>query len=608
MRDGRRIPRAGWAVLCVSLFVVGLAVGALAERPAAGSSVSTGVAVVPRGGGPLDPTPSTGGPNTVIATIATNSGGIEGTFDPANGDIYIPTGVGLWANENTSNTTVISGATNTVVGQAFLGTLAYAQTPTYAPSNEEVYVADQNETVGPDNVTAYSGVDTIAANVDTGYTSYPSTPVYDPVNHYLYVSDTESYAPLSFVLDNVTVINTLTNSVVTQIPVGYDPETGVYDPADGDIYVPVNNAGSGDNISIINATTNTVLASPGGFNGPITPAYDPINQEVYFPNEGVGAYNITVVKGLSVVENISTGTDNDDLLYGSPTVDPINGDVYEVLLGPDEMGVISPTTNTFVHEVSAGVNSYANFAPTWDPVDQEMYAPGYSFYGGTGGVIAINTTTFDYQVIDVGGAPQTPTFDSTNDDLYVPNDETGNVSVINGGVSTTPPPPPGEYKVSFTETGLPTGAWWVIEFNGSTENVTASSYDFGNFHNTSAPGDPYDLESWYSEATCTFTGSSRTGDIEVDGHAVDTTLPFSCSSSTPPPPSSSSSSSGFLGLPGDEGYLLIGGIVAAIVVVAVVLMMVKRGPSRPSGPAPPPPPAVWSPPPPPPPPPPLPPP
>ena len=104
--------------------------------------------------------PAAGGSNTVIATIPINSGAAEGTFDPANGDLYIPTGVGIDSDGNTSNVTVISGATNTVVGQIFQGFTAAAQTPTYVPSNSEVYVADQNDTLYEDNVTAYSGTDT----------------------------------------------------------------------------------------------------------------------------------------------------------------------------------------------------------------------------------------------------------------------------------------------------------------------------------------------------------------------------------------------------------------------------------------------------------------
>ena len=63
-----------------------------------------------------------------------------------------------------------------------------------------------------------------------------------------------------------------------------------------------------------------------------------------------------------------------------------------------------------------------------------MYAPGYSFNGGTGGIFAFNATTNSLTtLIDVGGAPQTPTFDPVNDDLYVSDQDTNTISVIAAG-------------------------------------------------------------------------------------------------------------------------------------------------------------------------------
>jgi YVTN family beta-propeller protein len=378
--------------------------------------------------------------DTVIATISGISSPTTGTYDPANGDIYLPnTVLGLDSGNNGTNLTVLDGATNTVVAVASLGVGADYETPTYVPSNEELYVADQNGSIGVNNVTVYSGTDHVQANIDTGNASTPTTPVYDPINKYLYVSD-QSTASLFAVNNNVSVINTASNTVVTQIAVGEGPDPGVYDPADGDLYVPNFNSLSGTNLSIINASSATVIATISNLSSPITPVYNPVNQEVYVPDGGLNSSNLTILKGTTVVKTIELNTaDSGDLL--TPVVDPANGDVFVTLYATGGMAVISPS-NSIVTTISIGdLNSFYNHPSTYDPDNGEVYAPGYSFYGETGGVFAINATTnVVTTLIDVGGAPQTPVFDPANNEMFVPNEDTNNVSVIAAGPITSTSP------------------------------------------------------------------------------------------------------------------------------------------------------------------------
>ena len=381
--------------------------------------------------------------NRVITTIPLVSSPIAGTFDPANGDLYFPDSTfGFEAGDNSSNLTIVSGATDSIVATSFLGAYANPQTPTYAPSSHEMYVADQNGSTGIDNVSAYSPTNALVANIPTGYESSPTTAVYDPANQELYVADLTTEAYLEYPFENVSVVGTLSNTLVTQVPVGGEPVTGVYDPADGDLYVPNFDSANGTNVSVIDGATNTVVATIGGLSAPITPAYDPINQEVYVPDGG--GDNITVLKGTESVASIPVGDANTADLLAPPTVDPANGDVFEILWGTDQVLVIGPS-NAVVATIGPGVNSFANLAMTYDPINGEMYVPGYSFYGGSGGILAINATSDAVvAVIDVGGSPQTPTFDPDNDDLYVPNLDTNNISVIGGGpVAGGSPPPSG---------------------------------------------------------------------------------------------------------------------------------------------------------------------
>ncbi|HTS32434.1 MAG TPA: YncE family protein [Thermoplasmata archaeon] len=523
--------------------------------------------------------PAAGQTDKVIATISDVSSPTTGTFDPASGDVYLPdTTLGLDSGSNGTNLTVIDGATNAVSSVINLGPDAYYETPTYVPSNSELYVSDQNgSTLTINNVTAFSGTDTLVANIDTGNASWPTTPVYDPVNKYLYVADQNTFT-FDAAYDNVSVINTATNSVVTQIPVGLGPDSGVYDPADGDIYVPNFDFGSGWNLSIINASSNTVIATLSGLSSPITPVYDPVNQEVYVPGGGLNSSNITVIKGTSVVTTIEVNSlDTGDLV--TPVVDPVSGDVFVTLYATGGMEVLSPA-NAVVTTISIGsLNSFYNHPSTYDPANGEVYAPGYSFYGGTGGVFAINATTNTVTaLIDVGGAPQTPVFDPANDELFVPNEDTNNISVIGGGPFTHTSKP-GTYTVTFTETGLTSGASWNVSFNGTNQEGTSSSIVFSGFVNDSYP---YVLGSFGDAKTCTLDTTPTSGMIKVSGAPVNFDVSFTCTGGGGGGGGSGGGSpSTFLGLAGDDGYFLLGGIVVVAGVVTVVVVKLRpRGPKR----------------------------
>ena len=350
-------------VLALELGGAGVSVTRNTPGPTSPQTLESAVRGVQFGASPFIVGPASGQADTVIATIPDVSSPATGTFDPANGDVYVPDSTGgLETGSNTTNLTVISGATNSVVAQSFLGVNAYLPTPTYAPSSSEIYVADQNGSTGMDNVTVFSGTDRLAANIGTGFESWPSSPVYDPVNKYLYVSDQNTEAFIAYPLDNVSVINTMTNTLVTQIVVGDGPITGIYDPADGDIYVPNFEQGSGTNLSIIDAATNTVIATISGLDSPYTPAYDPVNQEVYVPN--AGGDNLTILKGTSVVGSIAVPAANTGDLLAPPAVDPVNGELFETLWASSAMMIISPS-NTVVATIPVAPNSFLNFPATY---------------------------------------------------------------------------------------------------------------------------------------------------------------------------------------------------------------------------------------------------
>ena len=253
----------------------------------------------------------------------------------------------------------------------------------------------------------------------------------------------------------------------------------------------------------------------------------------------------------------------------------------------DTVSILNVTSNT-VTEVTVGESPET---PVYDPVNNEMYVACQVPSDNFGVVTALNATTGQVvATIGVGTTPVVPVFDSTNDELYVPNFISNNLSVIGAG-PVNHVTGPGTYPVTFAETGLPSGAWWNVELDGTTLNGTAPSIVFNAVHNGSHP---WRVGPWADMSKCDFTGSlTQAGWVNFSGAAQTVPMPFSCSGSGAGGGGGSTSS--FLGLSGDDGYYLLGGI--AIVVVAgiagsVLYLRGHRGPKGPGGTAgvPPPPP------------------
>jgi YVTN family beta-propeller protein len=611
-RDYRN--RASNVVVVISLVIVSLFLFSTASSGVASSVQSafthisgTSVRAVPEaridGWVTVTPTtPDSGQANTVVATVTlpADPGGNGAAFDPANGYIYVP-GSG-------KDVQVINGSSNTIQIAINLGKYAYnLQTPTYVGGSvNDIYVPVSSNDPPPDNVTVISGAtDTILTRLSTGENSFPTTGVYDSANGDLYVPQYGYYDH-----SNVTVINTTTNTVVANIPVGAFPVTPAYDPADGDIYVP--NTLS-NNLSIIDGATNKVVGTINitfPANGEIameddltqSPVYDPVTQEIYQPD--TGNVTVTVIKGTTFVKNITVGPGPQ-----TPAVDPITGNVFvpiaftsaaEFTSSNDTLSVIAASTNTYLTNITVGPLNCGPETPVYDPVNGEMYVPIRS-----DAVTAVNASTDGIvATIGVGAGPDIPVFDTANQDLYVPNLANANVSVIGGG-PVTHTSGPGTYPVTFSESGLPSGNWWNVALDGTTLNSTASSIVFDGISNGSHS---FTIGPW-QEATsaCTYDSFSNSGSVSVTGAPKTVNVPFiDCGGSSS---TGSGSGSAFLGLPGDDGYFLVIGVAAAVIVGAAALMIVRGRPPRGSSaganaPISPPPPGAWTPPPPPPPPPP----
>lgn len=194
--------------------------------------------------------------------------------NPVNGDI-------LYAGEPSSSEVIlVNGSDFQNLSMSWLGGIVRGAA--FDPNNREVYVsagwAESNLTVlNADNLSIISNIRHV-----------PSGPcVFDPTNQYLYVAGIPSIQPNGSNTDagTVTVLNTVTNHVVTKLPVGILPVGVALDPVNGYLYV--SNMLS-NNISVVNTQTNQVV---GSFNVPPFPydvTYDSASRSLFIPDLGGG--------------------------------------------------------------------------------------------------------------------------------------------------------------------------------------------------------------------------------------------------------------------------------------------------------------------------------
>jgi YVTN family beta-propeller protein len=421
-----------------------------------------------------------------------------------------------------------------------------------------------------------------------GVWSEPFAVAYDPANGYLYVANDGS--------SSVSVINGSTDSlVVPQIAVGSEPIALAYDPSNGDLYV----AGIGNNfLTIVDTTTNEVVVPelPVGA-GPDGVAYDASDGDIYVANSGTN--NVSVVDGTTnavIVPGIPAGDDPNSVAF-----DVANGYVYVTNTESNNVTVIDGSTNSVVGPgIPVGTEPYAI---TFDPSNGFLYTADYGAHALT--VINGSTDVVELPSLAVGAFPAEIAYDTSNGFLYVTNTQVNSVSVVdgwtdtlvaeniavgdlptgvtvdpvngyvyvtcaysdnvtvidgNGGLATAWEPDP-TYSVSFSESGLSSGATWSVSLAGSTRDSPAGipiTFDEPNgtyLYSVSSAGSP--------------SAVPAAGNATVAGSPISVPIAFNAS----PAPSNS----GFLGLPGDSGYVVVAAILAAGAVAGAVGYMAGQG-------------------------------
>ena len=237
---------------------------------------------------------------------------------------------------------------------------------------------------------------------------------------------------------------------------------------------------------------------------------------------------------------------------------------YAFTVGSVAGYTVNPSAGTIAVSGAAVIE-----AITFSPAVVATYAVTFTESGlpsGTSWSVTVNGTTGS------ASAPGSVVFQEPNGFYaftvksvpgYIVSPGSGTVIVSGAGLDegiTFSPSVVATYAVTFTESGLPSGTRWSVTAAGTLQTSTATTITFQEPNGTYA----------FSVGPVSgYTVTPSTGNLRVTGAAAGQTIAFTSSAPTP--------ATGFLGLPGDTGYFLLGGVVALVVVgVVITLVFWKR--------------------------------
>ena len=218
--------------------------------------------------------------------------------------------------------------------------------------------------------------------------------------------------------NNVSVIDIATNTVVTTVAVGINPEGVAVNPAGTPAYVTNRNS---NNVSVIDTASNMVVGTVAVGTGPRGVAVNPAGTRVYVTN-----YNSNTVSVIDTATNTVVATVPVGVLPWGVAVNPAGTLAYVANFNSGTVSVIDTATNAVVATVAVfGAHSVAvNSAGT------RVYVAK-----SNGLVAVIDTTTNPNTVVatvSVGGVPQTVAVNPADTRVYVTNSDnvSDGVSVI----------------------------------------------------------------------------------------------------------------------------------------------------------------------------------
>ncbi len=234
-----------------------------------------------------------------------------------------------------------------------------------------------------------------------------------------------SAAPYAYVANfgsnNVSVIDTATNTVTATVNVGNSPDGLAINPAGTRVYV-VNTYSH--NVSVIDTATNTVTATVNVGYYPRAVAADEIN--AYVAN--TGGSNVSVI---DIATNTVTASVKVGLYPIGVAVNPAGTRVYVTNSQGDTVSVINTTTNTVITSVKVGDGPRGVAV---NPAGTRVYVTKFSDSHNVSVIdTATNTVT---ATVNVGNSPDGLAINPAGTRVYVTNSQGDTVSVINTTTNT----------------------------------------------------------------------------------------------------------------------------------------------------------------------------
>lgn len=250
--------------------------------------------------------------------------------------------------------------------------------------------------------------------------SDPVNALYDPVNDMVYVRGSGG--------DLLSVLSVASDRVVDDLgvpaeeyPEGYGTPTMAVDPVNGTVYV----AGSSGRVDIVDPTSNKVIGSYAIGVSATGIAFDAEGPTLY-----VSEWSLDRVVAIDVATGqttlIGVGSEPGDILVTPSTV-------YVANFGSSNVSLLSPGVNDAyaAAPTGAGPLALAN-----DSVDGEIAVVD-------SGSDALTILSDDYPSVaeevnvTVGSDPVAIGYDPGNDDLYVANNGSNNVSIVDGSTGAS---------------------------------------------------------------------------------------------------------------------------------------------------------------------------
>jgi gliding motility-associated-like protein len=220
--------------------------------------------------------------------------------------------------------------------------------------------------------------------------------------------------------NSVSVIDAATNSVSAVINVGMSPEGVAVSPDGGTLYVANETSGT---VSVINTVTDAIVSLVGVGSNPQGIAVSPDGTMVYVANAISNTVSVISTSGNILVANVTVGQ-HPFAVAVSP-----DGSVYVTNLSDNTVSVISTLTNLVTATVPVGASPDGVCV---SPDGSRVYVSA----SNAGNIAVINTATSVVSYYNVDPTPDGLSLSNGGNFLYVNNFGNGSVSILNTSTGT----------------------------------------------------------------------------------------------------------------------------------------------------------------------------